>query len=519
MSDGQLVKQGQLLAPAVTEQPVMLLDPRAEGGVTQYQSGVNLRMWAATISAGFKEDNTPRVVRDGKIQLHQDMGDAPGIRQALEATNYVSLTITMLSDDINECLKQMFTCYGNVKVFGDQHQLTVMRMNDGRQERKVITPADPLWRETLRMCKPSTFVPFALSAWGDDNNPFLYWPDGFIPYRLRFGSLNSARAFADSLQAIRKLTGGRLVGVPLTLTLVYKTVMTPDLKRQTVPVWNLVLKHPSGMPMRSADIQRVLTAGTQDAQMMALPASIDVDPEVVYQADELIESQLENAESGEPHLNPDAIHTVSTGAKTSTRVEDFFRATQGTPWSTDEFRPILVQEMADAAGIALESPSLRLLAEQATTEEWGTCTLVMCRKAADFHGTEPNKPPKAVATDSNPFEDVEFTAPASGPAEPPKEDVVATLPQVGSYLTLDRKPTKDEEKAATAFIKKHLSPDQYKAIGTVAGGIDPRFVILEASRKGLISYPDIRRLVDADFKVETPQEERNPFEEQGVLVQ
>ena len=121
-------KQENQIATYV-EEPVKLLDPRAEGGVISYESGQSMKMWAATISAGYKDGDTPRVVRDGKIRLHEDMGEAPGIKAALAATEHKSITITMLSDNIGDCLKQLFCAYGTVKIFGDQNSLTTMNVS------------------------------------------------------------------------------------------------------------------------------------------------------------------------------------------------------------------------------------------------------------------------------------------------------------------------------------------------------------------------------------------------------
>jgi|GEM_PF-4891237 len=516
-------KQENQIATYV-EEPVKLLDPRAEGGVISYESGQSMKMWAATISAGYKDGDTPRVVRDGKIRLHEDMGEAPGIKAALAATEHKSITITMLSDNIGDCLKQLFCAYGTVKIFGDQNSLTTMKLENGKQVRETIPSSDPRFQSMLSLCKPCTFVPFALAEWDEQNNPSITFPDGLVPYRLRFGSINSAKAFVDSLQAIKRLTGGHLVGVPLVLSIAYKTVMTPDLKRQSVPVWNPVLKHPKGIQFGARDIQRVLTAGIRDAQQMALPASIALD-EQVMEAVVVSEERIADEETGEVIMqgSHQDLRTITTAEVPARRQEDYFKAMQGTPYVTDAHRPRLIQRMADAAGVVISNPSLRELAEVATASEWEICAEVMCKAAAAYHGTEETKPPKAVVSDdpyaqlneaantqqvvvTEPVQEAVITEPVRKQkppeAEPEKqaqEEAKAELPKVNNYLALDRQPTAEESKAASAYTKKHFNADQFMQIGKAAGGIDVRFVILEARRQGITDFTQTMRLLDENF--------------------
>lgn len=138
--------------------------------------------------------------------------------------------------------------------------------------------------------------------------------------------------------------------------------------------------------MTSGDMRRVLEQGISDAKQMALPPPIAIEDgevlEAAFKVDEKIdvdEEALENLETR---------RTVDRGTATVTRVQDYYRAMQGTPWTDDEMRPVMVQQMADAAGLILDRPSLRLLAEQATVDEWATCTMIMCKASAEHHGTE-----------------------------------------------------------------------------------------------------------------------------------
>ncbi|HWD39792.1 MAG TPA: hypothetical protein VG944_13160 [Fimbriimonas sp.] len=511
------------------DEPIKLLDPRSKGGVLEYESGKSLRMWAATISAGKKDGDRPTVTKNGVICLHEDMGEAPGIRAALEATKFKSVTITMLSNNIGDCLKQLFCSYGKVKVFGDEKSLTAMWLDDQKkQQRKVVAAGDPEFDKYLAMCKASTFVPFALAAWGEDGNPGLSWPDGFIPYRLRFGSLNSARAFVDSLQAIKRLTQGHLMGVPLVLSIADKSVMTPELDRRKVPVWNLVLKHPSGLPMRAADIQRVLTAGIRDAQQMALPANTDFDPEQLADAERAIEQQItEEGEVVDTNLNPGAVKVAVTGDATETRIADYFRAMQNTPYTDDGVRALLVEKCANNAGIVLERPSLRLLAELATPDEWRICAETFCKAAAEHHGTEQTKAARQIVDDANPYDDppkVDAKEAAVDPTpyvpddqrEVPKEPAAeaqpetakqaAKLPTVKNYLTVEREPTKEEADVAKEYARQHLTQDQFMEIGKACGGIQPLMVMLQARKLGATSFGDIMRVVEPGYKDPEPEQ-------------
>ena len=503
------------------EEKVQLLDPLAPGGIVDYESGKSFRMWAATISAGYKEENTPRVVRDGKIRLHEDMGDAPGIKAALAATEYKSLTITMLSNSVSECLKQLFTAYGATKIVGDETALTVLKFAGNEPSREVIKADDPRFAATLKQCKASTFVPFALADWDEQDRPSISYRDGFMPYRLRFGSRNSAIAFVEALQAIKRLTNGQLVGVPLDLSIAYKDVLTPLGKRAKVPVWNPVLKHPRGLTLGARQIQGILTAGIKDAAQMALPPRIEIDSQEVQDAvllsEENIEADLETGEVVKKEMSAEDVRTITTGEIPKRRQEDFFKATQGTPFTTDENRPKLVQRMADAAGVVIQNPSLRELVEKATAQEWSICAEVMCKASAAYLGTEEVKAPRAVVGDDDPYKEaieaelVEDAAPqtaATPSVKQPESAAPAELPKVKSYFGLDREPTVEEIQVATAYSREHLTEAEAGSLKKHAGGIHLAFVLLQAKKKGVTTFVDMMRLIDPEFTETPPAQER-----------
>ena len=560
MNDNTPAKTNETAIAPYVEETVQLLDPRAEGGIAVHDSKKGLRMWAATVSAGWKEPGAqnPSVVRDGKMRIHEDTGAAPGLKAALAKSDGFALTITMLSNNIADCMKQMLCSYGSVKVFGDHNGLTVMRMVDGAVDKKIILPSDPQFAKTLDMCKAVTFIPFALAEWteGENPEPYIVFPDGYLPYRLRFGSVNSARVFVDSLQAIKRLTGGQLIGVPLHLSLSYQSKMYPDkkdnqLKRTVVPIWSPVLKHPKGIALGARQIQGILTAGIQDASQLALPAPIDMsDPEVVEAvlvADEKVD-RIEATEGGEvteaeftPAADLRDIRTLTAQEVPGRRKDDYFRACQKTIFATDQGRPALVARMAKASGVEIDAPSLVLLCERATHEQWAICNEVMCKALAAYHGTEePTKEAKPVITSGDPYaEQTPITKPANpvetkpvtgkkveeptkpaevapAPVEEKKPEEPAPKPTqakrrkgttpatgggidmslVNNYVLLERDPTPAELDAATDWGGKHLTEAQFSQLVLLAGGINVTFVMMQARKKGITDFGDMVRLID-----------------------
>lgn len=336
-----------------TPEVVELLDQHSETGVSRIEANARLSH-LATISAGYKEGNRPMVERGGKIHLHEDMGDAPGIRSALEATGYRSLTIVLLYDDIAQNLRQMFTNYGSVKMFGDKHSITCLKAGK--------TPTDPPskivyqagtedYKKCIAQCKVSTFVPFALGQW-QDGQPMVIWPDGLLPYRLRFGSKSSAINFIEAIRAIKQLTGGVVKGVPLELTLGKRSVLTPQMERREMPVWRVCLKHPSDMPMTAHAVRNILEQGTANYGSMALPAP-DVDPEIIFAHDEIFEV--------DPALDDEATATLTTGISADLIKSQYFSLTKGTPYA-DEKRAEMVRDAGNKIWHAYPSDSLKLLA-------------------------------------------------------------------------------------------------------------------------------------------------------------
>ena len=493
------------------EEPVTLLTTRTETGVATYDAD-RFRTWAATISAGYKKDNVPQVVRDAKIFLHEDCGDAPGLRSALEASGKTNLTITMVSNNVQDCLKQLFVAYGETKIFGNQEKLTVLYKDKGKPFRKVVLAGTPEYADYLSQCKVSTFVPFYLAEWQGKESRIIF-PDGFMPYRLRFGSENSANAFVDALQALKRLTGGALLGVPLNLSIVYPHVMCPDHVRRQVPIWRVVLKYPGGLTMGAGELRGVLESGLRDASQMALPAAIALEEnlEAIVLNDEALDV---DETTGERRGSASDVRTVTEGSTPDRRRDDYFKAMQGTPFASDEYRPDLVQKMADNAGVQLSAPSLKELCEVATADEWIICTEVMCKAAAEYHGTENTKEPKAVVAETDPYATPEVktavapvtpaapVAPATPAAPAPAEEQLPSIPEIRDYFVLDRAPTGEECTVATAYLRKHLNQVEFSRFGKACGGIHPIFGILQARNHNLTNFRDMMLLLDPDWKDE-----------------
>lgn len=362
---------------------VELLDTRSETGLATIEGGQQLSMWAATISAGFMKDGKPQVARDKKIQLHKDMADCSGIEAALDATGYSSLTITMLYDNVNECLKQLFCNYGSTKIFGDSDKLTCMKIADGKVARTEILKGDPRFKATLETCKVSTFVPFYLAEWdsdGADAQPRITFPDGLIPYRLRFTSKHSVNSFVQCLLSAKKITGGKLAGIPLTLSLVNKKVMTPTLERREVPVWSLVLKHPSGLPMTTNQVRSILQAGIEDAAQLALEAP-RYDHEAVFEAEAILDATAEDVE--------EAAEQIQSGDSPEGRRLQFFAIVRDCPLGKDE-RQRAVTLMAETIGLSPGlycrdgKASLSKFVQNVTPEQWDDAVEALCLETINY---------------------------------------------------------------------------------------------------------------------------------------
>lgn len=277
---GQLATE----APANPWASVGLLKPHAHG-----ISEEPLRIDAlATISAGRKMERNgksyPQVSRDGTIHISDASGRAPGLAAELKRRGGKSLTIAVVSNNPSDVLQQRFAVYSTTRLlaYGNEKGVTVIHVRDVQgPDGKVVPEAirkhypagSDKYAEAVEKCKVQTSFYFVLARWDEQGNPKLVFPDGLGFYRLRFTSLNSAENIRSQLAYIASLplTGGRIAGIPLELSIDYRDVAGPDGSRRNVPVWTLVLRPPSTIELDVAATTRILERGMAQAEGLALP--------------------------------------------------------------------------------------------------------------------------------------------------------------------------------------------------------------------------------------------------------
>ena len=272
-------------APANPWASVGLLKPHAHG-----ISDEPLRIDAlATISAGFKKQggngkSFPQVSRDGSIHISDASGRAPGLAAELKRRGGKSLTIAVVSNNPSDVLQQRFAVYSTTRLlaYGNEKGVTVIHVRDVQGPDGKVTPeavrkhyaaGTDKYAEAVEKCKVQTSFYFVLARWDEQGNPKLVFPDGLGFYRLRFTSLNSAENIRSQLAYIASLplTGGRIAGIPLELSIDYRDVAGPDGSRRNVPVWTLVLRPPSTIELDVAATTRILERGMAQAEGLALP--------------------------------------------------------------------------------------------------------------------------------------------------------------------------------------------------------------------------------------------------------
>lgn len=240
----------------------------------------------ATISAGYKNrDGFPVVSRDGTIYI-RDAARAPGLVAELERRGNKALTIALVSDRVEDVIQQRFTAYSKTRLeaHGDADQITVIHLKDtGRKDRQgnavmvgeretVRREANaPRYGQLAASMKVQTSLYFALATW-EGEQPRLIFPDGLGLYRLAFTSLNSAEAIKAQLAHIAGLTGDRVAGVPLELSIVYRDHAGPDGVRRNVPIWSLVLHPPQTIKLDPARVASILQSGIDQARALAIAA-------------------------------------------------------------------------------------------------------------------------------------------------------------------------------------------------------------------------------------------------------
>ena len=183
-----------------------------------------------------------------------------------------------------------------------------MQGPDGKVVPEAVRKFHPVgsdkYAEAVEKCKVQTSFYFVLARWDEQGNPKLVFPDGLGFYRLRFTSLNSAENIRSQLAYIASLplTGGRIAGIPLELSIDYRDVAGPDGSRRNVPVWTLVLRPPSTIELDVAATTRILESGMEQAKGLALPM-----PRL---------ETFEDAESEGPDIDLDRVDVIEGEART-----------------------------------------------------------------------------------------------------------------------------------------------------------------------------------------------------------
>lgn len=320
----------------------------------------------ATVSAGRKgANNVPQASRDGTIVLHDPEGRAPGLKAALEAAGFKSLTVAFPFNDPNQFIQQRFAEYSASKLlaYGDAQGLTVI---GAKGERVFLEAGSSEFREYLRRpgLKVQVSVYFHLAAW--EPEPHIYFPDGFGYYRLRFTSRNSLHNLKATLDHLRKFTRGLIAGIPLTLRLVNREVAGPDGSRRNVPVWTFTMQPPTTQTLTSGNLQRLLGAGLEAGRSLVLPPP---------QAEGY---ELAALEGPDPDLDdpPDPteadLRRLETGFNPDEWRGRYFAITQGTPYAERPGRAWLVHRATDGS-----TDSLKAVLSWASAE---ACEAV-CREA------------------------------------------------------------------------------------------------------------------------------------------
>lgn len=327
-----------------------------EHGVAQPRRTVDA---LATISAGTKDaKGVPSWNRNGLIALHDPEGRAPGLRAALEANGYKSLTIAFPFNDPNQFIQQRFAEYSASKLlaYGDQHSITVL---EDRARRFVYLAGTDEYNAAVARCKVQVNVYFNLAAW--EPEPHITFPDGALTmYRLRFTSRNSLQNLKATLDHIRKFTRGLIAGIPLDTQFVVREVAGADGSRRKVPVWVFTLKPPQTRTLTSANLQSILLSGLEVGRSLMLPAP----------AEETVDTALEDV----PDIDLDEVAEVEPSTSDVTRLETgfnpeewrkkYFAIAEGTPYAEKHGRAWFIERYTHGATKSL-SDVLRVCDAQA----------------------------------------------------------------------------------------------------------------------------------------------------------
>lgn len=316
-----------------------------EHGVAQPRRMVDA---LATISAGTKDTKgIPSWNRNGLISLHDPEGRAPGLRAALEANGYKSLTIAFPFNDPNQFIQQRFAEYSASKLlaYGDQHSITVL--DAAKNGRVVYLAGTEEYNTAVARCKVQVSVYFNLAAW--EPEPHITFPDGALTmYRLRFTSRNSLQNLKATLDHIRKFTRGLIAGIPLDTQFVVREVAGADGSRRKVPVWVFTLKPPQTRTLTSANLQSILLSGLEVGRSLMLPAPAAETVETAIE--DIPDVDLDDAEA-EPSATDMA--RLETGFNPEEWRKKYFAIAEGTPYAEKHGRAWFIERYTHGATSSL----------------------------------------------------------------------------------------------------------------------------------------------------------------------
>lgn len=283
----------------------------------------------ATLSAGYKEGKLPKVSRNGVMYLHDPEGRAPGLAEALEATDGKALNITFPFDNPADFISQRFARYSatRLEVYGDETELTEID-KDGNRATHPAGSKD--FDKLLPTCKVNVSVFFVLIAW-QSGEPVITMPDGMGFYRIRFTGRNSLRSFVNQVALIKRFTQGRIAGVPFELRLVNREVSDSKGMRRNIPVFTPVMKAPN-MRLSSQNFRGVLQESFRQAEALsALPRPPTETLELAARDGAPLDLDV-----GEPSEHDMA--RMASPLDYETELARFFAQVKDTPLDSDEAR-------------------------------------------------------------------------------------------------------------------------------------------------------------------------------------
>lgn len=233
--------------------------------------------WLATISAGKRADTgpgqkpgLPMMSRDGRIELHDPDGRAPGLAEALKATDHKRLLIAFVSNNPADVIQERIVGYTatTLKYHGDSESITELT-----PVRKVHLKGTPGYAAALAASTVSRRVFFALARWDDDGTPRVYFPDGLGLYSIRTTSARSTANIAATLALIGRQTGGIIVGLPFELSLSARQVADPAGQLRTVSLWSMVFSPPKTMQLTSGTFRMLAEKSLEQGRALMLPGA------------------------------------------------------------------------------------------------------------------------------------------------------------------------------------------------------------------------------------------------------